>query len=369
MPIDIEGMLRDAMTMEASDVHLQAGSPPTVRVGGDVRAMDRPPLTPQELTDVADDLMKPRDRRQFEEKNEVDFAIGVADLGRFRANFFRQRGSVAAVFRCVPTRVPPLDELNLPPQLEEISLKPRGLVLVTGSVGSGKSTTLAAMIQKINESMAKRIITIEDPIEFLHRNEKSTIIQRDVGVDTVSFAEALRHALRQDPDVLMVGEIRDAETMNIAITAANTGHLVMSTLHTVDAMQTVNRLISFFPPHQHDEIRFLLSSCLEAIICLRLVPQADGTTRIPAVEVLVATGPIREYLMDPSKTDMIRGAIQEGAEQYGMQTFDQALLKLYREERIDYETARMNSSSPTEFELRAKGIEASADQTWKGFDP
>ena len=248
------------------------------------------------------------------------------------------------------------------------SEKLRGLVLVTGSVGSGKSTTLASMIHFINQTSSRRIITIEDPIEFLHRNDKSIIIQRDVGVDTLSFSDAMRHSLRQDPDVIMVGEIRDAESMGIAITAANTGHLVLSTLHTVDAMQTVNRLISFFPPHQHDEIRFLLASCLEAIICLRLVPRADGKGRVPAVEILVVTGAIRDFLMDPSKTHEIRTAIQEGVEQYGMQTFDQALMKLYREELIDFETAREHSTSPAEFELRAKGIEASADQTWKGFD-
>jgi twitching motility protein PilT len=360
--------LREVISMGGSDIHLQAGSPPTVRVRGRINMIGRPVVRPEDLSDVAEEMMNPRQRRQFEEKNEVDFAISIADLGRFRANFFRQRGSVAAVFRCVPTQVPSLAELNLPPQLADLCAKPRGLVLVTGSVGSGKSTTLASMIQHVNETVAKRIITIEDPIEFLHRNDKSTIVQRDVGVDTLSFAEALRHSMRQDPDVLMVGEIRDQETMAIAITAANTGHLVMSTLHTVDAMQTINRLISFFPPHQHDEIRFLLASCLEAIICLRLVPRIDQEGRIPAVEIMTATGVIRDYLVDPSKTHLIRTAIQEGAEQYGMQSFDQALMRLFREEKIDFETARDNSTSPTEFELRAKGIEASADQTWKGFD-
>ncbi|MCK4547348.1 MAG: PilT/PilU family type 4a pilus ATPase [Candidatus Eisenbacteria sp.] len=368
MPLDIEELLREAMGMEASDVHLQAGSAPSVRVRGEIRLMERAALTPQELTDVSDDLMNPRQRRQFEEKREVDFAIGVADLGRFRANFFRQRGSVAAVFRCVPTTVPPMESLNLPPQMVNLCMKRRGLVLVTGSVGSGKSTTLASMIRHINETAARRILTIEDPIEFLHRNDKSIIIQRDVGVDTISFAEALRHSLRQDPDALMVGEIRDAETMAIAITAANTGHLVMSTLHTVDAMQTINRLISFFPPHQHDEIRFLLASCLEAIVCLRLVPRSDVEGRIPATEIMVSTGAIREYLLDPGKTSEIRAAIQGGVEQYGMQTFDQSLMRLYREEKISLETARDNSSSPAEFDMRAKGIEASADQSWKGFD-
>ncbi len=368
MAVEIEHLLREAAAKKASDVHLQAGSPPSIRVSGRIVLLDGPALTPQELTDIADELMNPRQRRQFEEKSEVDFAVGVPNLGRFRANLFRQRGSVAAVLRCVPTQVPALEDLSLPPQLADLSRKPRGLVLVTGSVGSGKSTTLASMIQHINKNEARRIITIEDPIEFLHRNEKSTIIQRDVGVDTQTFSDAVRHALRQDPDVIMVGEIRDAETMGIAITAANTGHLVLSTLHTVDAMQTINRLISFFPPHQHDEIRFLLSSCLEAIICLRLVPRSDTEGRIPAVEIMVVTGAIRDYLIDSGKTHLIRTTIQEGAEQYGMQTFDQALMKLHRAEKIDFDTARGYSSSPSEFELRAKGIEASADQTWKGFD-
>lgn len=368
MPVEMEGLLREVMALGASDAHLQAGAPPSVRVGGRISLLDRPALTPQDLSDLADELMNPRQRRQFEETNEVDFAIGVSNLGRFRANFFRQRGSVAAVFRCVPTRVPGMSELDLPPQIATLSKKQRGLVLVTGNVGSGKSTTLASMMQHINENSAVRIITIEDPIEFLHRNEKSIIIQRDVGVDTRSFADAVRHAMRQDPDVIMVGEIRDADTMSIAITAANTGHLVLSTLHTVDAMQTINRIISFFPPHQHEEIRFLLASCLEAIVSLRLVPRLGEEGQIPAVEIMLATGTMREYLLDASKTHLIRNAIQEGTEQYGMQTFDQSLMKLYREEKIDFETARLNSTSPTEFELRAKGIEASADQTWKGFD-
>ncbi len=368
MAVEMEHLLREVVAREASDVHLQAGSPPSIRVRGQIQLLEGPALTPQELTDIADELMSPRQRRQFEEKSEVDFAVGVANLGRFRVNFFRQRGSVAAVLRCVPTQVPALRELSLPPQLEDLCRKRRGLVLVTGSVGSGKSTTLASMIQFINETSARRIITIEDPIEFLHRNVKSVIIQRDVGIDTQTFSDAMRHSLRQDPDVIMVGEIRDADTMGIAITAANTGHLVLSTLHTVDAMQTVNRLISFFPPHQHDEIRFLLASCLEAIICLRLVPRVGAEGRVPAVEIMLVTGAIRDYLVDPSKTHLIRGTIQEGAEQYGMQTFDQALMKLYREGTIDFETACEYSSSPTEFALRAKGIEASADQTWKGFD-
>jgi twitching motility protein PilT len=279
-----------------------------------------------------------------------------------------QRGTIAMVFRLVPIEIPALESLSLPDVLGEISLKPRGLVLVTGITGSGKSTTLAAMLQRINLERRAKIITIEDPIEFLHSRKNGLVAQREVGTDTASFGSALRHVLRQDPDVIMVGEIRDLETMEIAITAANTGHLLLSTLHTIDAAQTINRVISFFPIHQHQEVRLLLASCLQAIVSMRLVPRADGTGRVPAVEVLLCTPTVQEYIMDPDKTVMIRQAIQEGFHQYGMQTFDQSLMKLYKDGLVTYEAALANSTSPDEFNLRVKGIEASSDSSWDMFE-
>jgi twitching motility protein PilT len=239
---------------------------------------------------------------------------------------------------------------------------------VTGITGSGKSTTLAAMLQRINVERRAKIITIEDPIEFLHARKSGLVAQREVGTDTESFSSALRHVLRQDPDVIMVGEIRDLETMEIAITAANTGHLVLSTLHTIDAAQTINRVISFFPMHQHQEVRLLLASCLQAIVSMRLVPRADGVGRVPAVEVLLCTPTVQEYIIDADKTVMIRQAIQEGFHQYGMQTFDQSLMKLYKDGLVTYEAALANCTSPDEFNLRVKGIEASSDSSWGMFE-
>jgi twitching motility protein PilT len=297
----------------------------------------------------------------------VDFAFGVPGLARFRANFYRQRGSTAMVFRLIPFDPPKVEELNLPPIISELALKPRGLVLVTGTVGSGKSTTLAAMVRTINESVRRNVITVEDPIEFLHRDNKSIISQREVGSDTESFGEALRHILRQDPDVILVGEIRDQPTMSIALTAANTGHLVFSTLHTVDAAQAVNRTISFFPPHQHQEIRFLLGSCLQAIVSLRLVPRADEVGRVPAVEVMIATETVREYLVDAAKTDMIKSVIEESTSEYGMQSFDQSLLAWYNKGVITLEEALHYASSPTALQIKAKGIETGSDIAWEPF--
>jgi twitching motility protein PilT len=313
-------------------------------------------------------ILTPKQLKLFEEKKEIDFGFGVPGLGRFRANLCMQRGTIAMVFRLVPMEIPTLDSLMLPPVIRDIALKPRGLVLVTGITGSGKSTSLAAMLQVINQERRAKIVTIEDPIEFLHSRRNGLVAQREVGTDTDSFATALRHVLRQDPDVIMVGEIRDLETMEIAITAANTGHLLLSTLHTIDAAQTINRIISLFPTHQHQEVRWLLASCLRAIICQRLIPRTDGLGRIPAVEVMLCTTTIQEYIIDPGKTVMIRQAIQEGHFQYGMQTFDQSLMKLYQDGLITYQDALQNSTSPDEFVLRVKGIEGTSNSAWSMFD-
>jgi twitching motility protein PilT len=366
--LNIRTILQHMISLGASDLHVKSGIPPLARVHGLLAPLDFPAPTPGEMEEVVQQILTPVQRDVFETTREVDFAFGVAGLARFRANFFVQRGTVSMVFRHVPVEILGLEELHLPPAIEELATRPRGLILVTGTVGSGKSTTLAAMIHRINTTQPMNIITVEDPIEFLHRDVRALIQQREVGSDTTSFNEALRHILRQDPDVIMIGEIRDRQSMEIALTAADTGHLVMSTLHTIDATQTVNRIISFFEPHQHQEIRYLLASTLQAVISQRLIRTTDGQGRVPAVEVMITTSTIREYIKDPEKTPLIKQAIQEGVVQYGMQTFDQALLKLVRDGRISTQEALHVSSSPHELSLRLGGIQASSDQSWNRFD-
>ena len=366
--MNIRSVLQQMVALSASDLHVKAGIPPLARVHGLLTPLDMPAPTAKELEEIAQQVLTPIQRDQFETTREVDFAFGVAGLARFRANFFVQRGSISMVFRHVPTEILPLEELGLPPVVNELALKPRGLILVTGTVGSGKSTTMAAMLHQINSTLPLNIITIEDPIEFLHRDQRALIQQREVGSDTASFHEALRHILRQDPDVIMIGEIRDRVTMEIALTAADTGHLVLSTLHTIDATQTINRIISFFEPHQHQEIRYMLASTLVAVISQRLIRTVDGTARVPAVEVMVMTSSIREYIKEPEKTALIRQSIQEGVVQYSMQTFDQALMKLVQENRISREEALRVSTNPHELSLRMGGIQASSDQSWNRFE-
>jgi twitching motility protein PilT len=366
--MNIKKVLQRMVELKASDLHIKVGTKPTARAHGQLVMIDEPAPAQADLEAVVEQILTPKQKKTFEETKEVDFAFGVTGLSRFRSNFYQQRGTIAMVFRQVPATVPSFEELNLPSVIEELGTRPRGLVLVCGTVGSGKSTTRAAMIDSINRQEAKNVITIEDPVEFLYRDKKSTISQREVGLDTASFAEGLKHILRQDPDVILIGEIRDAETMQTALMAADTGHLVLSTLHTTDATQTVNRIISFFPPHQHEEIRFLLSSSLQSVIALRLLPRSDIEGRIPAAEVMIVTSTIREYLIDAEKTSLIKGAIQDGVAQYGMQTFDQAMMKLYSEQKITLETALRYCSNPTEFELRVKGIHATSDESWKPFE-
>jgi len=366
--VDFRRALESMLEQGASDLHVKVGSRPQIRVDGQLRLLDEPSPNLQNLEAVLDQVLTPAQKQEFLKNREIDFAIGVPGLARFRANFYYQRGTPALVLRHVPLGVPAIEELNLPPTVEKLALLPRGLVLVTGTVGSGKSTTLASMIDAINRRISRSVITVEDPIEFLHRDDKSMISQREVGIDTETYLEALRHILRQDPDVILIGEIRDRETMSIALMAADTGHLVLSTLHTVDAAQTVNRILSFYPPHQHSEIRFLLASALQSVISLRLVPRAGGKGRVPACEILINTPTVKEYLMAQEKTHLIRSAIQEGAGQYGMQSFDQSLMKLYRSGLITYEQALRTSTTPTEFELRVKGIHASSDTTWDHFE-
>src|SRR5438128_117724 len=307
-----------------SDLLLKVGRPATIRVNGELVALDVAPLKPEELKSLAEQIMTPRQVKEFAEHKEADFAIGVPGVGRFRTNVYQQRGTVAFAFRAIPYEVKQIRELNLPTVLEEIALKPRGLVLVTGVTGSGKSTALAAMIQHINEHRKANVITIEDPIEFLHRDINCNINQREVGTDTATFAQALRRVLRQDPDVILIGEIRDLETLDAALKAADTGHLVFSTLHTMDATQTIQRVLSFYPPHQQAEVRFSLANALQAVISLRLVPRADKPGRVPATEVLINTAAVRDQIRDMEKSLNIPDLIKEGTAQYGMQSFDQS---------------------------------------------
>ena len=352
-----------------SDLLLKVGRPPTVRVAGELLAMSNAaPLTPQDLKLLAEHLMQPRQLKEFMETKEADFAIGVPGVGRFRVNIYWQRGTLAFAFRVIPYEVKTLDELRLPKVLEAIALKPRGLVLVTGVTGSGKSTALAAMINHINQNRRVNIITVEDPIEFLHRDVNSMISQREIGADTLSFHNALRHVLRQNPDVILVGEIRDMETLDTAIKAADTGHLVFSTLHTTDATQTINRVISFYPPHQHEEVRHLLSTALQAVISLRLVPTTDGITRVAACEILINTAAVRENMRDMNAQLAIPDLIKGGTVQYGMQSFDQSLMQWYTSGTITLEHALYYCSNPTEFQLQVQGIAAASDRTFEGFE-
>ena len=366
--MNIKVLLEKMIEVGASDLHIKPGIPPVVRVNGKLQRTNFPAPTPREMEEVARKILTPLQREKFESTREVDFAFGVTGLARCRANFYVQRSSIVMVFRHVPVTIKRVEELTLPPVITELALRPRGLILVTGTVGSGKSTTLAAMLSAVNQNLNASIITIEDPIEFLHRDDKSIVNQREVGSDTASFHEALRHILRQDPNVIMVGEIRDAETMEIALKAADTGHLVLSTLHTVDAPQTINRIISFFPPHHHQEIRYLLASTLQAVISQRLVRRADGAGRVPAVEVLVTTGTVRECIVNPDKTPLLHQVMREGVTTHQMQTFDQALMKLYQDGIITLDDALRASSKPHELTLRLKGIQATSDQSWKSFE-
>ncbi len=367
-PFAFKQAIAEMVRRNGSDLLLKVGRPPTVRVNGELTGLEMAPLRPEDLKALAEQIMTPRQVKEFAEKKEADFAIGVPGVGRFRTNIYQQRGTLAFAFRAIPYEVKTIRELHLPVVLEDIAIRPRGLVLVTGITGSGKSTALAAMINHVNQHRRVNVITIEDPIEFLHRDQMSNISQREVGSDTLSFGAALRHVLRQDPDVILIGEIRDADTLDTALKAADTGHLVFSTLHTTDATQTINRVISFYPPHQHQEIRSLLSTALQAVICLRLVPRKDGTGRVPAAEVLINTAAVADNIRDIEKALNIPDLIAEGTISYGMQSFDQSLMKWYREGAVSYESALFYSSNPSEFALRVSGISSASDRTFSEVD-
>jgi twitching motility protein PilT len=367
--MELNDVLRVAVKGNASDIHLKAGLPPMFRVDGAlVPLKNGERLLPEWLVNVARAIMTPGQANHFEKNHEVDLAYSIPGVGRFRVNAFQQRGTVGIVFRVIPFGVKTAQQLNLPKVVERIAMEPRGLILVTGTTGSGKSTTLAAMIDHINSNRTCHIITIEDPIEFLIRDKRSIVNQREVGVDTTSFAFALRAALRQDPDVILVGEMRDLETIETALTAAETGHLVMSTLHTIDAPESINRILSAFPPHQQAQVRLQLASVIRGIISQRLIPRADGKGRVPAVEVLVSTARVRECIGDSDRTKELPDAIARGFTTYGMQTFDQSFMSLVKRGLISYEDALRHSSNPDDFALRFKGVSATSDGTWDDFE-
>ncbi|HEY0659665.1 MAG TPA: type IV pilus twitching motility protein PilT [Pyrinomonadaceae bacterium] len=357
----IDDLLRMAMSFGASDLHLRAGSFPVIRVNGELRPLSGVArMTQDETLEMAFSMMSNRQKLHFKEVYEVDIGYGVSGLGRFRVNIFQQRNSIGIVARVISDTVKGFSDLGLPPILNKIAEEQRGLILVTGTTGSGKSTTLSSIVDHINQTRNCHIVTVEDPIEFLHKDKKSFITQREVDVDTRSFAEALRGSLRQDPDVILVGEMRDLETIETALVAAETGHLVLSTLHTLDASETLTRIISAFPPYQQKSIRIQLAGLLKAVVSQRLMKSAKGNSRIPAVEVLMSTPLIRDYILHEDKTSQIRDAISAGTSQYGMQTFDQSLFYLYQSGLIPLEEALRGSTNPDEFRLRLAGIQNTA---------
>jgi twitching motility protein PilT len=357
----VNDLLKIAVDRGASDLHLKVASYPMLRIRGAlVPASEEKRLEHEDLIAMSTAVMSKALREKFKDCLEVDFAYSVPGLGRFRCNVFQQRGTVGMALRVIPIGVRSIEELGLPPVLNKVADEARGLVLVTGTTGSGKSTTLAAMIRHVNHTRCCHVITIEDPIEFLHRDDRSMVNQREVSVDTRSFAHALRSALRQDPDVILVGEMRDFETIETALLAAETGHLVFSTVHALDATETINRIISVFPPHQHKQVRLQLASVLKAVVSQRLIPSIDGKSRAPALEVMVATPFIRDCIVDKDRTHLIQDAISAGSSQYGMQSFDQSIYSIFRAGLISYEEALRWASNVDEFKLSVQGITTTA---------
>ncbi len=358
----VNDLLKIAVDAGASDLHLKVGSCPMMRVRGALSpALTDRRLSHDDMVAMANAVLPTGHREKFKNNHEVDLAYSVAGLGRFRCNAFQQRGTIGMIFRVIPMDVAKIDELSLPQVLKRITEERRGLVLVTGTTGSGKTTTLASMVDEINSTRTAHIITLEDPIEYLHRDDLSIVSQREIGVDTDSFAHALRSALRQDPDVILVGEMRDFETIETALIAAETGHLVFSTLHTLDATETINRIISVFPPHQQKQVRIQLASVLRAIVSQRLIPKADGKGRAPAVEVLISTAYIRDCIVDKDKTHLIPGAIAQGTSQYGMQTFDQSIFSLFERGLIALDEALRWVSNVDDFKLKVQGISTTSE--------
>ncbi|MBI5232110.1 MAG: PilT/PilU family type 4a pilus ATPase [Coriobacteriales bacterium] len=352
---EIDGLLAYMAKVGSSDLHIKAGSPPAIRLNGRLMSIEgTQPLTSDQTRALAVGMMDERQRRSFENHREIDFAYSLGDVGRFRINVYFQRGSVGLTLRRVAQDRASIEDLGLPGVIQKLAEEPRGLVLVTGTAGSGKTTTLAAMIDHINDTREGHIVTIEDPIEVLHTDKRCMVTQREIGIDTDSYADALRHVVRQDPDVILIGEMRDNETVGAALTAAEIGNLVLSTLHTIDATETISRVIDFFPPYQQKQVRLMLASTLRGIVCLRLIPSINGGL-VPAVEVLVTTGTIREYITDPDKTPLIRDAMEDGG-YYGMQTFDQSLLDLYTNQRITMDDAVSMAHNAHDFKIKVRQL-------------
>jgi twitching motility protein PilT len=365
---DFQSVLANMVAMGASDLHLKVGAPPTLRIDGMLYGLDEPSCGPAEIEAFIGRILPPDKRLAFAEQLECDVAISVPGLARFRVNLCRQRGTVGASFRLVATQIPTLEDLNLPTVLAELIQERHGLLLFTGATGAGKSTTMAAMIDSLNHRETRKVVTVEDPIEYLHRDDRCLIYQREVGEDTHSFHEGLRHVLRQDPDIILIGEIRDKETLAIALAAANTGHLVMTTLHTIDAVQSIQRILAYFAPHEQDEIRRVLAGNLRAVVSQRLVPRVGGHGRVAAVEVMINTGTIKEYILDPEKTSLIRQVIQEGVTQYQMQSFDQALASLVRQGQVAEEDAVQFATYPNELKLFLQGIGDASNRGWASVE-
>jgi twitching motility protein PilT len=352
MSFDLHFCLHHLIEHNGSDLHLKVPAAPVMRIDGSMQPIDGlAPLTPEDTERAVHEMLTDADKlHEFREEGEVDFAYSIPGLARFRCNAFRQRGSVSVVIRAIPVSIKTINELSLPPVIRELAEEERGIVLLTGTTGSGKSTTLAAMIDHINSTRRRHIVTVEDPLEFLHEDKKSIINQREVGMDTGSFKRALRRVLRQDPDVILIGEMRDEETVHTALSAAETGHLVFSTVHTVDAAETVNRLIDFFPPHMHNQVRAMIASTLKGAVSQRLVPTLDGSGRIACCEVLRMTGRVRDMITDPAQTGKLPEVIAEGSF-YGMQTFDQHLFEHLKAGRVEMDTAVQFATSPHDFKL------------------
>ena len=366
---EIDSALRTLIERGGSDLHVKVATPPTIRLHGELMALDGyGPLTDADTEKAFHDIAEARSKAEFEEAGEADFSYAIPDLARFRVNCFRQRGSISIVCRAIPFEIRTVEQLGLPQIVTDLAEQQRGIILVTGTTGSGKSTTLAAMIDHINRTRAHHIVTLEDPIEYLHEDKQSIVNQREVGSDTESFARAMRRVLRQDPDVILIGEMRDEETVRTALSAAETGHLVLSTVHTLDATETINRIIDFFPPHLQQQARVMLASTLRGAIAQRLVPDVTGDGRVAASEVMVVTGRIQDLILNPEETGKISEVIAEG-EFYGMRTFDQSLLGYVLEGRVSEDVAMDSASSPHDFKLmmaaggqRASGIEQLAPQ-------
>ena len=353
MAAPLDDLLVKMIEIGASDLHLKVGSPPVMRIDGELQPTNLQVLAPQDTESYAEGIFTQKATKEFRDMGEADFAYGKSELGRFRVNVFRQRGSVGLVLRAVDSTMVSFNDLGLPPVLEKLSMENRGLILVTGPTGSGKTTSLAAMIDYINTHRAVNIITIEDPIEVLHTDKKGIVSQREIGMDTQSFDEALKRVLRQDPDVILIGEMRDGETVRAALQAAETGHLVLSTLHTIDATETINRIIDFFPPYQQKQTRLQLAGALQGIVSQRLMDRADGEGRVPAVEALTMNGRVFDRIVDEAETHTLEDVIQE-SEFYGMQTFDQAILKLFQAGQISFQTALSGASNPHDLRVKAE---------------